>query len=189
MNKQHVIGEFCKLSALVGSEHFKNQEAYDCFCGGTQQSDSTYHFSDKVMEFIQTAVKEKLDSEKKFADKTKELLAAQETRNQPPFAQLKHFSDAGDKLGMIRSLRMLMNGVYNHETGKCENGLLQNEDLGLDGDIGLMEAKMEVQAVFDFEKKCFKVDTWVCKGIFLGYKDLYTGVWRWNNLHSNNSML
>lgn len=174
MKKQDVLEAFCKLSALVGENVFKNQQAFDCFCGENPIV-SSYAFSEQIMLFIEDAVKEKMEKHMVVCKK-------EETRNLSPFAQLKHFSEVGDKLGMIRSLRMMMNGAYNHETGKTENGLLRNEDLGLDDDIGLMEAKLEVHRVFNFSTTSFDVNEWICKGICLGYKNSETGVWVWNNL-------
>jgi len=168
MNKQEVIEEFCKLSALVGEDIFKNQEAFDCFCGENQLSGFSYNFSAKIMDFIQTAVKEKIGREKAKID-AKNI-------EKDHFARLKFYANSGNKIEMIKALRCLMNGFWNYETMTYKNGLLPDRDLGL------YEAKNEIEQVFDFKLNRFNVRNWVCKGILLGHMDDETGVWVWENL-------
>ena len=60
MKKHEVIERMCALSAKVGSEVFKDSEAYDCFCRVGHPTNNHYQFSEDVLKFIETAVAEKI---------------------------------------------------------------------------------------------------------------------------------
>ena len=57
MNRQGVITRFCILSAFVMQEKFDCQIPADCFCGSQVEN---FQFSEKIMEFIEQAVRDSL---------------------------------------------------------------------------------------------------------------------------------
>ena len=61
MNKQQVIKRFCKLASEVASIKFHNGFASDCFCGLNKLKIGDFRFEEKVFQFIEEAVKEKLN--------------------------------------------------------------------------------------------------------------------------------
>lgn len=66
LTKQQVIERLCKLSTKVGEEVFCNQKAHDCFCGENKTSEvfsGGFQFEEEVIEFIEEAVREKMDKE------------------------------------------------------------------------------------------------------------------------------
>lgn len=74
MTREEVLSRFCALSAMVMREHFAYKEPADCFCGQgvtdperimwqgffTMQGDGDYRFSEKVIGFIEDAVRARL---------------------------------------------------------------------------------------------------------------------------------
>jgi hypothetical protein len=66
LTKQQVIERFCALGWEVMNLHFKFERAADCFCGSKrdylmQRKDDDFRYDEKVIEFIERAVSEKLD--------------------------------------------------------------------------------------------------------------------------------
>jgi hypothetical protein len=62
MTQKQVIIGFCCLSKQIAGEAFDFQEPADCFCGD-KPIDVNFQFSQKVMDFIKIAVKEKIQRE------------------------------------------------------------------------------------------------------------------------------
>lgn len=59
--KQKVIEKFCALSATVGG-YFNNHYSSDGFCAECKYSEGwNWTFEDKITEFIEAAVKEKIE--------------------------------------------------------------------------------------------------------------------------------
>lgn len=57
--REDVILRFCELSSKV-MEHFDYKYAADCFC---DEPTSFFRFEKEIMEFIETAVMEKIKNE------------------------------------------------------------------------------------------------------------------------------
>lgn len=67
LDKHEVIERLCMLASDVGSKHFDNDFAHDCFCGlakGPFQNcgASNYRFDETVIVFIEEAVKAAINS-------------------------------------------------------------------------------------------------------------------------------
>lgn len=60
MTKNEVIAKLCELCTKVGNEHFKHEISYDCFC---DENMTSFQFDEKIIEFIETAVEEKINEE------------------------------------------------------------------------------------------------------------------------------
>jgi len=60
VTKIQVQIQMCALTSTVAEKVFKCRKASDCFCGETV-SKSGYAFDPEVLEFIKTAVEEKID--------------------------------------------------------------------------------------------------------------------------------
>lgn len=64
MKKQEVLEELCSLANKVNRNQFNFTHAADCLCGMNPLShEPTFNFSREVMEFIKTAVNEKLEKQ------------------------------------------------------------------------------------------------------------------------------
>lgn len=65
MKQRDVIIHFCEIAKLAGNNpQFRGQLAHDCICGMNEASakyPEHFVFDQKVMDFIRTAVQEKLD--------------------------------------------------------------------------------------------------------------------------------
>ncbi len=61
MNREEVISRMCKLASKVNTEKFKWSLPSDCFCEESTGSFS-FQFDEEVLEFIEQAVKDKLDT-------------------------------------------------------------------------------------------------------------------------------
>jgi hypothetical protein len=75
VKRDQVLLRLCRLCTLVGDKAFRDSEAHDCFC---EQSvplsvgeslmalalrfDMTFQFSERVLEYIEDAVKAKMES-------------------------------------------------------------------------------------------------------------------------------
>jgi hypothetical protein len=64
MTKLEVITGLCRLSTIVGV-HLKSEYAHDCFCQHSVQNIELqnppyYQFDEKIIDFIQDAIKEKI---------------------------------------------------------------------------------------------------------------------------------
>lgn len=57
--KEEVVSRLCKLSTLVMQKHFKYQESADCFCDSS--GNLSFSFSEDVIDFIEQAVKDKMN--------------------------------------------------------------------------------------------------------------------------------
>jgi len=57
--KDEVIRRLCELSGEVG-RYFSSAHAYDCFCS-TRTPGMSYDYSETVLKFIESAVREKLE--------------------------------------------------------------------------------------------------------------------------------
>lgn len=60
--EQEIISTLCALCSDVGRKVFDHQEAHDCFCTVTQ---TNFQFSQKILDYIRTAVEEKMSREGK----------------------------------------------------------------------------------------------------------------------------
>lgn len=164
MKKPQVIEMFCRLSAKVGDEVFHNQHAYDCFCGHSPDN-ATYAFSDEVMRFILEAVKEKMVRENtKVANNAYDAKKTERfaMNNESPLVQIEWGVANGEKVSMIKGFLRLVKALSDGHVY-----------------ISLVDAKTEVERVFDFESKQFKVDSWNWNNLYnIGRKN--NGEWVWN---------
>jgi hypothetical protein len=65
MTKKEIITEFCALATMVGDSVFNSDIPHDCFCSESNVvPDAGFQFSKKVLEFIETAIIEKIEREK-----------------------------------------------------------------------------------------------------------------------------
>lgn len=62
--KLEVIAMFCKLSEEVG-HYFHSEFAYDCFCPANIRDSFSYQYEDKIIDFIRSAVAEKIERDGK----------------------------------------------------------------------------------------------------------------------------
>ena len=66
--KQDVIERFCALASEVGGEVFHYSYASDCFCGKNKPMPDGFHFDDAVLEWIEEAVRARIDSIKSMEE-------------------------------------------------------------------------------------------------------------------------
>lgn len=69
MTRDQVLERFCNLTTEVMKKRFNAMEAADCFCGTQDltayfKAGCTYQFSEKIVKYIEDAVREKLQKEK-----------------------------------------------------------------------------------------------------------------------------
>jgi hypothetical protein len=65
MTKQEVMMRLCKLASYAGEKRFGSAYAHDCFCGNNPIQDKYFQFEEEVMEFIEKAVMDAVESAKK----------------------------------------------------------------------------------------------------------------------------
>jgi len=65
VKQKDVLEKFCEITKLAANNpQFRGQYAHDCFCGMNEASakyPESFQFSPEVINFIRTAVQEKLD--------------------------------------------------------------------------------------------------------------------------------
>jgi len=61
MTRQDVLQRLCSLCHAVNAKHFEFNTPSDCFCEHRPHSDINFQFSEKIIEFIESAVNEKLE--------------------------------------------------------------------------------------------------------------------------------
>jgi len=65
MTKQDVLIRLCTLATNVGSEVFNERFSHDCLCEENNLSyPSSFSFDEVVMNFIEIAVREKIEAHK-----------------------------------------------------------------------------------------------------------------------------
>ena len=64
LDKLEVIQRFCKLSSKVGEVKFKHKIPQDCFCNEKCYNQNYFQFGEEVLEFIEDAVKDRLEESK-----------------------------------------------------------------------------------------------------------------------------
>lgn len=63
MTKNETIERLCALTSQVGSgQKFANKFAHDCFCHKARHPEWSFEFDEKIIQFIETAVQERLNS-------------------------------------------------------------------------------------------------------------------------------
>ena len=60
MERKQVIERLCALVTEVGSQNFNDILPHDCFCGNNTFSGDNFQCDDKIIEFIEYAVREKI---------------------------------------------------------------------------------------------------------------------------------
>jgi hypothetical protein len=58
ITRKEVISRLCELTSKVGNQVFNNTVPHDCFC----TEEKGFQFSEKVLEFIEDAVKKEINS-------------------------------------------------------------------------------------------------------------------------------
>lgn len=69
LTKEEVLKRLCKLSTKIATEIYRNHFAADCFCGQSSPSiyralfvgADDYRFETEVLEFLESAVEEKME--------------------------------------------------------------------------------------------------------------------------------
>ena len=62
MKRQEVLMRFCNLSSLVAAKEYNWELLANCICSESLARDESYQFDEQIMEFIERAVKDRLNS-------------------------------------------------------------------------------------------------------------------------------
>ena len=57
MTKQKTLSRLCALATLVSEHVYKHAHAHDCFCGEAPEDEYPFAHSEKVIRFIEEAVR------------------------------------------------------------------------------------------------------------------------------------
>jgi hypothetical protein len=63
MKKSEVLNRLCALSTLVMDKKFHSHFPADCFCGGNISDPTGFAFDEKIIEYIENAVRKALKAD------------------------------------------------------------------------------------------------------------------------------